>query len=454
MSRPLDGIKVIEVASWMFVPSGGSVLVDWGADVIKVEHPVGGDPQRGLVTSGLLPGGPGRVNFMIEQPNRGKRSVAIDLAHPDGHDALMALVEGADVFLTNYLPPVRRKLGIDVDDVRRRNPDIVYARGSGQGTKGPDAEKGGYDGASFWARGGVASAMPSGPDGWPAGQPTPAFGDVMGGLTIAGGITAALLQRERTGEASVVDVSLLATAMWQISPMVVASKLFGLKQLPARDRAMATNPGVNSYKTADGRFISLILLQSDKHWADLCRCLGRPDMIDDPKFVDAAARAEHAQECVANLDEAFGSQPLSYWKDALADFSGVWTPLPDPRRALRRSAGHRQRVPTADAHRRRPVRATGGQPRAVRRGADRRGSRPGTRRADRDGPARRRHGLGPDHRAQGERRHPLRTSLATAARTLFPEQVDHDDQRGFVAPLNVDDRTVRPQRSRRTPACC
>ncbi len=168
---PLDGIRVIEVASWMFVPSGGSVLVDWGADVIKVEHPVTGDPQRGLITSGLLPGGAGGVNFMIEQPNRGKRSVALDLAHPDGREALLRLVETADVFLTNYMPPVRRKLRIDTDDLRARNPDIIVARGSGAGPKGPEAEKGGYDGASFWARGGLGAVMPEREGGWPPASP-------------------------------------------------------------------------------------------------------------------------------------------------------------------------------------------------------------------------------------------------------------------------------------------
>src|SRR5438105_10725714 len=119
---PLAGIRVIEVASWMFIPAGGSVLVDWGAEVVKVE-PTTGDPQRGLITSGLVPGGAGGVNFMIEQPNRGKRSVTIDITDPAGHEALMKLVETADVFLTSYLPQVRRRLKIDVDDLRARNPD-------------------------------------------------------------------------------------------------------------------------------------------------------------------------------------------------------------------------------------------------------------------------------------------------------------------------------------------
>lgn len=324
---PLDGIKIVEVSSWMFVPSAGAVLVDWGADVLKVEHPETGDPQRGLITSGLLPGGAGGVNFMMEQPNHGKRSVAIDISHPDGREALLTLVEGADVFLTNYLPQVRRKLGIDTDDIRARNPDIIVARGTGQGPKGPDADKGGYDGASFWARGGVAAVMPD-RDGWPASQASPAFGDVMAGMATAGAIAAALVRRERTGEASVVDVSLLATAMWQISPLVVASRLFGFSKLPTGgDRTKNTNPLVGTYRTADDRFISLILLQGDRFWAELCHKLGLDDAADDERFSTGESRAANCEACVTMLDEAFGAHPLSYWREALDDFTGVWAPF-------------------------------------------------------------------------------------------------------------------------------
>jgi crotonobetainyl-CoA:carnitine CoA-transferase CaiB-like acyl-CoA transferase len=328
MPGPLDGIKVIEVSSWMFIPSAGAVLVDWGAEVVKVEHPETGDPQRGLITSGLLPGGADGVNFMMEQPNHGKRSVAIDISQPDGREALLKLVDTADVFLTNYLPAVRRKLGIDTDDIRARNPDIVIARGTGQGTKGPDAEKGGYDGTSFWARGGVGSVMPEQEGGWPMGQASPAFGDVMGGLSTAGAIAAALLKRERTGEASIVDVSLLATAMWQLSPLVVASKLFGFSKLPSGgDRRQVPNPVVNTYRTADDRFISLILLQSDKFWPDLVDRLGVPELATDERFADAAARAQNCIACVTALDEAFGAHPLEHWKKVLDDFGGAWTPF-------------------------------------------------------------------------------------------------------------------------------
>jgi crotonobetainyl-CoA:carnitine CoA-transferase CaiB-like acyl-CoA transferase len=327
MSGPLEGIKVIEVASWMFIPSAGAVLADWGAEIIKVEHPQTGDPQRGLVTSGLMPGAAGMVNFMMEQPNRGKQSVGIDIANPEGREVLLKLVETADVFLTNYLPQVRRKLGIDTADLRARNPKIIVARGSGAGQRGPDAEKGGFDAASYWARGGVWSGGARNADGWPQGQMGPAFGDVMGGMATAGAISAALAKRERTGEPSVIDVSLLSTAMWQVSPMVVAAGLFGLESFPAGDRTQPPNPGVNTYRTSDDRFISLILLQPDKHWAEFADCLGREDLKSDPKFADAAARRENSKECVAILDEVFGSHPLEHWKERLASFSGVWAPF-------------------------------------------------------------------------------------------------------------------------------
>lgn len=326
MSGPLEGIRVLEVATWTFIPSGGAVLCDWGAEVIKVEHPLTGDPQRALITSGLVPSGAANVNFMIEQPNRSKKSVGIDIANPEGREVLLKLVETCDVFLTNYLPQVRRKLGIDTDDLRARNPKIIIARGSGLGPKGDENEKGGFDGASYWARGGVWTGAGTTPDGWPRGQLGPAFGDVMGGMATAGAIAAAIAKRERTGEPSIIDVSLLSTALWQLSPMVVAAGLFGMESFPAGDRSSPPNPGVNTYRTSDGRFLSFILLQPDKFWAEFAQCLGRPDLATDERFVNAAVRRENSKACVAILDEVFGSQTFEYWKQRFANFTGVWAP--------------------------------------------------------------------------------------------------------------------------------
>ena len=327
MAGPLDGIRVVELASWMFVPSGGSILADWGADVLKIENPDGGDPQRGLITSGLVPGGAGGVNFMIEQPNRGKRSIAINLTNADGHELFMKIIETSDVLMTNYLPPILRKLNLTPEDIRARNANIIIARGSGQGPMGPDAEKGGYDGASFWARGGMGAVFPENSEGWPASQGSPAFGDVMGGLATAGAIAAALVKRDRTGEPSIVDVSLLATAMWQLSPLVIASRLFGMGKLPSgADRRQSPNPGVGTYRTRDNRFISLILLQSDRHWEEFAERIERPELLTDPRFRDSTARAANSGPCIDVLDEAFGARTLDEWKTRLADFSGVWCP--------------------------------------------------------------------------------------------------------------------------------
>jgi crotonobetainyl-CoA:carnitine CoA-transferase CaiB-like acyl-CoA transferase len=207
MTEVLKGIRVLEVASWGFVPSTGAALADWGADVIKVEPAKTGDPMRGLMTMGLMPGGGTPTNFMFEFPNRGKKSVGIDISTPEGHELLMQLVESSDVFLTSYLPNVRAKLKIDVEDVRARNPKIIYARGSGHGPLGPDADQPGYDSVSFWARGGIGLAI-SPPDlERPLDQRTPAFGDLIGGLSLAGGIAAAVAGRALGNEPETVDVS-------------------------------------------------------------------------------------------------------------------------------------------------------------------------------------------------------------------------------------------------------
>ena len=330
MSKPLEGVRVLEVAQWWFVPAAGAVLADWGADVIKVEHPETGDPQRGLVTSGLVPAG--GFNFMWEQPNRGKRSIGIDIRAEGGRELLYRLAETSDVFLTSFLPEARRKLHIDVDDLRRINPNIIYARGTGQGVRGPEAERGGYDGASFWARGGIGAALSgAGHEGPPVGQ-RPAFGDGIGGMTIAGGVAGALFRRERTGEPSIVDISLLGTAMWTLAPDITMAK--ALKALaggmPKMDRRMSPNPIVNQYQTKDGRWIMMIMLQSDRNWPDLCRHLGREDLIEDPRFVSSEKRFENRGECVDALDAIFAQRTLEEWKRALATTDGVWAPVQRP----------------------------------------------------------------------------------------------------------------------------
>ena len=319
----LTGTRVVEVSSWLFVPAAGVVLADWGADVVKIEHPVSGDPIRGLVNADLATA---IVDPTVELPNRGKRSVGLDISTSEGLDVLYRLVDSADVFLTNFLPVVRQKLGIDVDDIRARNPNIVYALGTGQGSLGPEADRGGFDLASAWARAGAAFQMTAA-GGEPPNQPG-SFGDLSAGLSLAGAVAAALYRREREGHGSVVEVSLYATGIWWMAQAIAAAAVGGTKEF--RTRRNPFNPLVNYYPTQDGRWICLVYLQADRWWPDLCRHLEREDLVSDPRFATAAARAAHVEEFTEVLDGIFRSRPFAEWREILATSEGVWAPVLSP----------------------------------------------------------------------------------------------------------------------------
>ncbi len=330
MQTPLKGIRILEVASHVFVPIAGGVLTEWGAEVIKVEHPVTGDPYRGLVTSGLHKSYDG-VDPSFQFTNRGKQSVAIDIKHPQGRDLIYRLASQCDVFLTNFRPDARNRLGIEYEDIRKHNPSIVYVRGSGYGARGPDRQRGGYDAAAYWSRAGFSEMFtPEGAE-FPTMQ-RPAFGDVVGGLTIAGAIAAALYGRGQSGEGSVVDVSLLAMGLWQLQPDVTHAKLDPSHNIKGavRDRKATWNPLSGTYKTRDGRFIILVMLDADRYWADFCRVVGRPKLIDDPRFVDMPTRKENSRVCVELLDELFASRDYADWCDILGKLKGVWAPMQTP----------------------------------------------------------------------------------------------------------------------------
>jgi crotonobetainyl-CoA:carnitine CoA-transferase CaiB-like acyl-CoA transferase len=324
VTRPLEGIRVLEVASWTFVPGAGAAMADLGADVIKVEPPTG-DPQRGLMNMLALAGGPA-ANPFIEIPNRGKRSITIDLTHERGRALLLELAATADVFLTSYLPKARKKLGIDLADLRAANASIIYAAGSGWGPRGPMADTGGFDLASAWASASMAFKMTP-PDREPMFQPA-AFFDLQGSNTIAGAIGTALFHRQRTGQTTEIDVSLLNVGMWALSPDIMAGPYVG--SLPMPSRAAAPNPLVNSYLTADGRWLYLVCLQPDRFWLELCDRIDRPDLAADERFSDMATRAANSAACVKELDETFAARDLGEWQQRLDGFSGVWAPALTP----------------------------------------------------------------------------------------------------------------------------
>jgi len=331
MPGVLDGVRVIELATWGFIPAAGVALADWGAEVIKVEHPLHGDPMRGLVSGALTAAGQKPISFMFHSFSRNKASVGIDLTSEAGREALYRLVASADVFLTNYLAPVRRKLRVDFDDLTKINPRLVYAQGTGLGTKGDESDTGGFDLASYWSRGGVAYV--STPDGaeYPPPMPGSAFGDLQSGMYAAGGVAAALFARERTGAAQVVDVSLLGAAVWGTGPHIAASSLFDIDAMPRTDHRGAHNPITNTYRTGDGRFVALVMLESDRFWAPLVELVGRPDLATDPRFVDSAARAANSEACIAELDAVFAARSADEWRDLLVRQRGVWAIVQTPR---------------------------------------------------------------------------------------------------------------------------
>ncbi|MGW5919567.1 CaiB/BaiF CoA transferase family protein [Nocardia fluminea] len=328
--RPLEGIRVLEVAMYGFVPSAGAVLADWGADVVKVEHAVTGDPQRGLRQIGRMRV-EGDPNPNVEHANRGKRSIGVDMSVPEGRAVIHDLARDADVFLTSFLPHARTKFGIDVDDIRAVNPKIVYARGSALGPRGAESGKGGFDMTAFWCRGSVAATItPPGTEGM-ISPPGPAFGDTISGTNLAGGIAAALLKRERTGEPSVVDVSLLGSGLWAMGHTIALSVHLGepmVAPVPGAHGA-PTNPLSGLYATADGRYLSLVMLQPVKFWADVCRHIDRPELATDPRFATSAEIAANTQDAVEILREAFVSRTLAEWTERLASLSGPWAPVQD-----------------------------------------------------------------------------------------------------------------------------
>jgi crotonobetainyl-CoA:carnitine CoA-transferase CaiB-like acyl-CoA transferase len=335
VTKVMEGVRILEVAQFTFTPAAGAILADWGADVIKVEHPVRGDTQRGFLNMGGVKLDPLR-HTLIEHPNRGKRSIGIDLSTSEGQEVLYDLAKGSDVFLTNYLPQVRQKNKFDVEHIRAVNPDIIYARGSALGNKGPEREIGGFDGTIFWSRSGIAHAMsPAELDG-PLGQGMPAFGDSIGGMFIAGGISAALFHRKNTGEAVEMDVSLLSTAWWAqgaLLAQVMETDQYSPNAMP-KSGGVGTNPFMGNFKTSDGGWINLCILSPSGIIRDTWEHLGLPEMADDPRFSEPVPLFENAAIASGYIVDAFSKKPFEYWRQHLKTMKGQWAPIQSVRELL------------------------------------------------------------------------------------------------------------------------
>ena len=328
MVRVMQGFRVLELAQFTFVPAAGAILADWGADVIKVEHPLRGDTQRGFLNMGGIQVNPDRHPLM-EHPNRGKRSVGIDVSTPGGQEVLYELAKTSDVFLTNYMPRVRQKNKFDVEHIRAANPNIVYARGSAYGDKGAERDVGGYDGTAFWTRSGIGYALTPEGLGGALPQGIPGFGDSIGGMNIAGGISAALLHRERTGEALEVDVSLLSTAWWAAGASVTQGMEAGevMRNAMPGSANPSVNPFMGNYQTSDGGTINLCIISPTGLIRDTFEHLGIPEAADDPRFADVLSLIQNADAAAELITKAFAGKPFEYWRQHLKTMKGQWAPF-------------------------------------------------------------------------------------------------------------------------------
>lgn len=328
MTTVMEGVRILEVAEHTFVPAASALLADWGAEVVKIEHIERGDAMRGLASSGLAVMG-SNVHVLLEHSNRGKKSLALDLTSEEGLDLLYQLAGTCDVFLTNKLPRVRSKLKIDIEDIREHNPDIIYVRGTGQGERGPDGDRGSYDSLAYWCRAGIAMGMKQPDDDDVPMPPAPAFGDSIGAMTIAGGIMGALFHRERTGQATTVDVSLLGVGMWSMGAALALSLQHQKPWAPPPRDAPSRNPLSATYRTKDGRYVALTCLQAAKYWPELCAVAEHPELGTDGRFDDAASITENAAVARELLCDVFAERTADEWRAQLENFSGQWTIVQD-----------------------------------------------------------------------------------------------------------------------------
>ncbi len=321
MVAPLAGIRVVEASNWIAGPGAAAILADMGADVVKVE-PLTGDVVRGLMRPPRVPDGTPSIDASFTVDNRGKQSVAIALDHEDGAAVMRRLVASADVFLCNLLPQRQVRFGLDPETLHEENSKLVHATITGYGMKGPDAERPGFDVTTFFGRGAITDAMTD--PGSPAPAPRPAQGDHTTSLALVASILGALRLVDTTGEGQTVDVSLLATAAWtmasDLSPVLVDGR-----PPTKRDRRHLISALANRFRCGDDRWI-ILNMPEPRWWPGFCEAIGRPELLEDPRFATPRDRFENMPELTDLIDEAFASKPIAEWGQIFDDAGLIWGP--------------------------------------------------------------------------------------------------------------------------------
>jgi crotonobetainyl-CoA:carnitine CoA-transferase CaiB-like acyl-CoA transferase len=321
---PLEGLRVVEVAHFVAVPTAGALFADLGADVVKIEP-----PPRGEIYRLSRPAYAGYDSEFPESPafhmeNRGKRCMALDLRRPEAREAVLHLLEGADVFLTNLLPARRRKYGLDHETLLGRFPRLIVGAINGYGLGGAEADRPAFDYAAYWARTGLMDTMRD--EGVAPSLQRPGVGDHAAGMNLACGILAALRLRDATGQGRYVEVSLLQTGLHVFGNDVAMALVTG-QAVRRHDRRAPPNPLWNSYPVKDGRWLLLVMIEADRYWERLCHAISRPELLTDPRFQGFFDRTTHSADLVAELEATFRTRSLAEWTEVLDGAGLIWSPV-------------------------------------------------------------------------------------------------------------------------------
>jgi crotonobetainyl-CoA:carnitine CoA-transferase CaiB-like acyl-CoA transferase len=318
----LQGIRVIEHATYYAAPGAGGILSDWGAEVIKIEPP-GGDPVR----TNFPTKGTGKEhltdNPAFDGDNRGKKSIVVDARTEEGREVIRKLADTADVFLTNVRPGGLERSGLSYEVLSKRNPKLVYCALTGYGLEGPDANAPGFDVASFWSRSGLARlTAPKGAELFPVRT---ASGDHTTSIAAVAAINAALIEALKTGKGRLVDVSLLRTGLYTLHTDLAIQLFFG-RNASTRPRAEAYNPLTNFFRTKDDHWICIVARAGKSDLPRMARAFDLPGIEDDPRFQDSKARRDHAAEITAMFDAAFAKFTREEMAARLTAEEIAWAP--------------------------------------------------------------------------------------------------------------------------------
>jgi len=323
MGAPLEGIRVVEIASFVAAPAAGALLADLGAEVVKVEVPWGEIYRHAVPKmAGYDSDFPGAPHFHMD--NRGKRSLALDLALPQALEALAKVVDRADVLITNLLPERQAKYGVDPATLHARKPELVIARLSGYGPDGAEANAPAFDYTAYWARTGLMDQLHE--PGAPPPFQRPGMGDHSASLSLVVGVLSALRTRERDGLGQVIDVSLQHIGLY-IEGNDAAMSLVTGQSPPRHDRREARNPLWNHYRCGDGGWLFLVMIESDRYWPTFARAVGAAELADDERYADGFGRFHHSRELIEQLDAIFATKSRAEWAELLGRHRLIWAPV-------------------------------------------------------------------------------------------------------------------------------